>query len=607
MSTVHFLRPEWLWGILLVLLICALSWYQVRHRQKQHNLINPKLLPFLLLQKGTERLRGLHILALLLSGISLCIALAGPSFNKQPVPTFQNKAGLVIALDLSLSMTAADVSPSRLERAKFKIRDILNSERDEAIGLIAWAGDAHSVAPLTQDYKTLQALLPALDPYIMPAYGSNLIFMAEQAVKLFKQGNAQPRRLLLITDGIEQTDIEKTSGLLKENNIELSILAVGTEEGAPMIKPDGQFIKDNQGQIILPGLTMDTLKALQQATNARFSTLQNSDRDVQYLLPDAKAAAEQQNQQQQTQSEWYDNGHWFALAIVPLLLWLFRRGLIFLVFILMFTPKSDAIDLWQNADQQGQRLLQNNPAQAAQTFHDKRWQATAHYRAGEYQEAANIWQTFKNADDFYNLGNAYAHLQKYQQGIDAYKQALQLKPDWQAAQENKQLLEKLLAEQSKQNQPSKDDSQADSQQNQQGQQSTSDQQQNQQGQQSQSDQQQNQQGQQSNADQTNKSEQMNEQKNNPAQADEKKSDDAKQQKQATAQQDTQQQTQDTNDKEAAAAQATQDKNQPKSEQQEKLDQWLQRVPDDPSGLLRRKFLYQYQNHDQSEQQDRNPW
>lgn len=621
MNMPHFLRPEWLWGIIPLLLICLLTFYQLRHQQKQHNLVSPKLLPYLLVQQGDEDIRLWHILGLLCSGIALCIALAGPSFDKQPVPAYQNKAGLVIALDLSLSMTAGDVSPSRLERAKFKIRDILASGRDEAIGLVAWAGDAHAVSPLTQDYKTLQAMLPALDPYIMPAYGSNLVAMAEESVKLFAQANASPRRLLLITDGIENQDIEKTRDLLAREHIELSILAIGTEQGAPMIKPDGQFIKDSKGQIILPGLTLDALKNLQQASNARFSTLQNSDKDVHYLLPEAKNASAE-NKQKTAQSEWFDNGHWFALALLPAMLWMFRRGLIFVFCLIILLPhQSEALELWRNADQQGAALLPSDPAKAAHTFHDKRWQASAHYRAGEYAEAAAIWQKLEGADDFYNLGNSYARLQQYQEGIHAYDKALSLKPDWQEAKDNKALLEKLR-DQQKQNQDSQhknQDQQNQQQQNADGKQnSQNQQQQNADGQQGQAnpqqqnadgkENQQNQQNpQQQNGDTNKQGQQQNQQnsQSDSAQQQEKKADTDKSPDNKLQQLNKDQQA--DNNKPNAQPQAQSQQTPQQREQQQALDQWLQRVPDDPSGLLRRKFIYQYQSRQHEQQQDRNPW
>ncbi len=266
MSDFHLLRPEWLWALLPLLLTIFFQRRQKALSGQWKNIIAPQLQEFLL--KKTEHSssnNNLFMGGLWLAAILTILALTGPSWQKQPSLVYSSQGGLVIALDLSLSMTSQDLSPSRLQRAKYKITDILKQTEQDNIALIAYAGDAHVASPLTRDAKTILNMLPVLSPYIMPTPGSNLVSLVEEAAALFEQGKSSPRKLLLVTDGVEPQDIQRVSQLLKEAQIELSILAVGTEQGAPIVKPDGHFFKDSQGQVILPVLEWDNLQQLSDA------------------------------------------------------------------------------------------------------------------------------------------------------------------------------------------------------------------------------------------------------------------------------------------------------------------------------------------------------
>src|SRR5690606_4082420 len=133
--------------------------------------IAPDLLDHLLDHRGERRMRWPWWLAF--AGWVLgCLALAGPTWEKLPQPVLQKRDALVVVLDLSLSMTVADVQPSRLQRARYKILDLLQRRTEGLTGLVAYAGDAHVVTPLTDDTATIANLVPALAPDMMPIYGS---------------------------------------------------------------------------------------------------------------------------------------------------------------------------------------------------------------------------------------------------------------------------------------------------------------------------------------------------------------------------------------------------------------------------------------------------
>ena len=326
MSDFHLLRPEW---ILLILPLAILFFFKQIKPLKAGNwqsVISPTLQKYVLLNAPEKSSQRLTQSALWLGALLGILALSGPSWQKQSSEVYRSEQGLIIGLDLSLSMTSQDIAPSRVQRAKYKILDVLKSERGQNIGLIAYAGDAHVVSPLTQDTNTVKSLLPPLDPYIMPSQGSNLVALAQQTVNLFEQAGSSPRTLLLVTDGVESRDIDIAANLLNQANIRLAILAVGTEQGAPMVQPDGRFFKDSKGQVIMPPLEWDNLQALARATSAKIERLGNSDRDISSLLASFKSANQfkKDDDEKMQFDQWLDSGYWLILPLLLLCLGAFR-------------------------------------------------------------------------------------------------------------------------------------------------------------------------------------------------------------------------------------------------------------------------------------------
>lgn len=626
MSDFHLLRPEW---ILLILPLAILFFFKQIKPLKAGNwqsVISPKLQKYVLLNAPEKNSQRLTQSALWLGALLGILALSGPSWQKQSSEVYRSEQGLIIGLDLSLSMTSQDIAPSRVQRAKYKILDVLKSERGQNIGLIAYAGDAHVVSPLTQDTNTVKSLLPPLDPYIMPSQGSNLVALAQQTVNLFEQAGSSPRTLLLVTDGVESRDIDIAANLLNQANIQLAILAVGTEQGAPMVQPDGRFFKDSKGQVIMPPLEWDNLQALARATSAKIERLGNNDRDISSLLASFTSANQfkKDDDEKMQFDQWLDSGYWLILPLLLLCLGAFRKGVVLSVTLLIMLQPSDTfaqVDLpnvFLNGDQQGEKYFEQNPAKAAEHFNDPKWKASSLYKAGDYQGALDIWQQFDDAQSLYNQGNALAQLQQIDKAIAAYDAALKQQPELEDASANKALLEQLKQDQ--QNNPQQNQDSSESQQNESDQQQSGEQPDQEQSQQSESQQSQSQdgkesdqqgsQGEQSDSQQQDESQSSDQQaSDNPleqAQTDAEKQrqeEMEKRQQQMNAQQGSEEQQGDP------ANMQMQPKSQEDLEQEQAMKQWIQRIPDDPGGLLRNKFLYQYQQRQGNTEQDgeRKPW
>ena len=593
-SNFHLMRPQWLWAVLPGLLLTALLWQQRGRSGSWSNVIAPELLSFLIGEQQNKRQRNL-LPVLLIAWLLACLAAAGPSWQKIPQPVIQKQDALVMVFDLSLSMKAADLAPSRVDRARQKLLDLLDMREEGQTGLIAFAGDAHIVTPLTDDNPTIANLLPALHPDMMPLAGSDAEAAVALARELMESAGIRSGRILLVTDEVSEDQHGAIADSLAGSDLALSILGVGTATGAPIPLTRGGFLKDSAGTIVVPGMDSSSLRQLARITGGRFAELSIDNSDLDTLLQDRVSLNNEQTLAlDRTADAWEDQGHWLIVLLLPFALLLFRRGwLICLMPLLLLADPQDAgaqdwDSLWATPDQQGQRALEAGDNKAAlELFEHRDWAGTAAYRDQDYETAVEKFDNETSADSWYNRGNALARNQKLDEAIAAYEKSLSLAPERQDALENIALLEELKKQQEQQQQKDQqnEDSDDQEQQDQQGQQEPQDQQGEPQenegdGQEQQSPEQQEEQ---QNADQQEKNDGDSEEEQEQAAEPDKEQDEAEE---------------ESSEQQEQAAQA-----EPSAEDQEReqaMEQWLRRVPDDPSGLLREKFRYESQQRQSQE-------
>lgn len=450
----HWIRPELLWtGIPLV--ICALlltrQHFQQRSWQKH---IDPTLLPYLLDGKPSGKPRR-SALVLLLAAILAWLALLGPAWEKVPSPLHKNTEGLVVVLDLSPSMLAEDIQPSRMRQARFKLRDILHLRRDGQTGLVVFAGDAFIVAPLTDDVNTLLTLIPGLNPSMMPMTGSNPLAGISLAKDLLDRSGGNGS-ILLISDGVNARQLSGLRDFISDSDYPLSVLAVGTSDGAPIPLPGGGFARDGNGNIIVPALTVDELQNLAAAGGGIYRELSLDDSDINALSVDTISSVndkESESRAERNYDQWKDAGPWLVLLLLPFALLGFRKSwlaclapLLLPALLVTLPSKANAFEfnnLWQTPDQQAAALLDSDPQAAAEKFEDPMWKASAQYRAGDFATAAESYAQFDTADGHYNRGNALAKAGKLDEAIAAYQSALEKDPSLSDAQSNKKIIEDM--------------------------------------------------------------------------------------------------------------------------------------------------------------------
>jgi len=230
MGTFHFLRPYWLIALLPALLI----WWRLYRRQDTRKiwetLIAPHLLDHLMVgQNRQAKVRPIHLLLPL--WLLMTFSLSGPTWQKEPSPFAEDTAGMVVLLKVTPSMLAADVQPSRLERAKQKLHDLLELRQGGATGLIVYSGSAHLVMPLTQDDRIIELMIQDLEPDTMPLAGDALADALRMAKDLFEQSE-KTGSILVIADTVSPAEIAKLGPKGHSVQWPIQILSV-TALGAP--------------------------------------------------------------------------------------------------------------------------------------------------------------------------------------------------------------------------------------------------------------------------------------------------------------------------------------------------------------------------------------
>jgi Ca-activated chloride channel family protein len=463
----HFLRPAWL----LALLPAAMLWLIVRRRgnveRQWRKVIAPHLLAHLKVGSGDRwRFRPLHLTVLVL--VLGAAGLAGPTWEREISPLAEDTAPLIIALDLSASMNAVDVQPTRLERAKQKVRDLLILRTGARSALIAYAGSAHIVLPLCDDPAVFETFLAGLESDVMPVAGKEPALALALAEKLLAD-EPTPGSILFLTDGIAEEHAPVFADHARRGDDEVLVLAVGTREGGPIRKGEDGFETDASGRRAVATLDIAGLQALEAQAGAFVDGVTVDDADVGRIQRRVQSHMLEVRQQDET-VRWKDQGYWLAVPVALLSLLWFRKGwtirwsAVALV-LLLTTPgcapagRADSrfVDLWWTADQQGRRQFERGDhAEAAERFDNPMWKGVAHYRAGDFELAADSFARLATMEASFNLGNAHAMLGRYEEALAAYEAALADRPDWTEAAENRDL---VLAELKRQEQEADEEEQ----------------------------------------------------------------------------------------------------------------------------------------------------
>ena len=406
----HFLRPAWLllavFGALLPLI-----WRRSRDLQRRlRGNIAPHLLPHLLLTPtDAHRLRPVHLVsAVLMLG---AVAAAGPTWEQDRPDFLENRAPLIIALDLSPSMDTADVPPTRLTAAKHTLHDLIQRRKGARTALLVYAGSAHLVLPPTDDPALLDSFIQALSTDLITQPGKDVASVIDQAKRLLQHS---PGTLLLITDGADTAQLPTLKQHLADSPLQVLVLALGSSP---------------------------TLKALASATDAPLGSLTLNDDDLDWIELHAQAHFQNADEQQRL-LQWKDAGYWLCWPLLLLALLCVRRGwslnwtAIVLLGVLLAPTQADA-NPFLTPDQQGRWAFEHHHyPEAAARFVDPYWKGIAAYNAADYDLAQATFAALNTPQAAFYLGNIHVRRFKFDDAIAAYQHALQLQPVFPQASAN---------------------------------------------------------------------------------------------------------------------------------------------------------------------------
>lgn len=481
----HFLRPHWLWALAPLAILTVLFWNsRVRGvGSAWGRYIDAHLLTHLSVTGSRQKQRRVIPFVAFIASALVVLGLAGPTWQESEVPSFTGGEPVVAVLSLAQSMNADDLTPSRLKRSVHKLRDILSRTEGDERGLVIYSDVPFVAAPLTNDLRVIEQMLPELSTSLMPVLGNRLDLAIGEARQVLERADAHRGQIIVIADnaGSEAVASLAAAEAARNAGYDVSVLAVGTEEGAPLQTADGRAISTRDGQTFMTKLSKNELMDLSRAGGGRFSMITPDDTDLATLLPATNQTMHTAGKADDLKADgWVDMGYW--LLIIPVLLapLVFRRGMIIgLVFVaggLITQPQPAAASSWDNLwttkNHQAQDAFADGDfASAARTFEIPDWQAGAAYRAEDFETAVATYSRTEHPDTDYNLGNALAWAGDLEAALAAYDRALEANPTDADAQFNRDLIAKLLEQQNQeQNEQKNDDQQQEQSENQQGEQ-----------------------------------------------------------------------------------------------------------------------------------------
>ncbi|WP_394495962.1 VWA domain-containing protein [Shewanella sp. ENK2] len=472
----HFIRPEWLLLLIPLLVLGLLLWRSQKQNLAWQQYIAPHLAKTLITEAAQVKKQPKW--GLIICWIIAVVALSGPAVNKQSLPVYSNEQGRVLIMDMSLSMYATDQKPNRLSQAKYRATDFIGSLTEGETGLIAFAGDAFTISPLTRDNATLLNLLPTLSPDIMPVRGSDLSSALALAQQLLAQGGHISGDIIVMTDGVNPRQYADAANALEGSRYRVSVMAFGTAQGAAIQLPDGQLLRNNSGDVVIDKTDFSLLEKLAKPTGGIMIPATADGRSLtqlqDWLANDGDAKATELEGE-----AWQDLGPYIALLLLIPVLLSFRFTLLpimsFFTLGMMLQPAPAQAntwdDLWKTSDQQAsEQFMQAQSAedfaQAAKKFNQPQWQASAQYKAGDYENALAGFEQDSTAQGLYNQGNSLMQLNQLDEAIARYQKALTQQPDFPQAQKNLQIAEQMKQQQEQQeqqnsNNENNDDSQSD--------------------------------------------------------------------------------------------------------------------------------------------------
>ena len=457
-ASFRFLMPYWL---LLLPLLWGLVWFLARHHLRPSSwrkMCDPHLLEKLGANKTAAPAPGWLVWPLVILLTLAILAVAGPSWRDQSHPLMESANARIVALDLSQSMLVQDVKPDRFSQAIAAAREIIEADFEGETGLLVFSGAAFVVSPLSRDANTLLAFLDALEPGIMPLEGNRLDLAIDSAQDLLQASISGRGQIVIITSGSEQNSrAVQAASLARSQGHQVSIMAIGTSAGGPLIDQNGGLLRDGLGKLRLSRTSFTELERVTRAGGGILVRLTESD-GIDNLLGSRIVAdnlVEAMQSDATTKRDAANDGVWLVWLMLPFGLLLFRKNLLWIVLMAVWLPPWDGAyaaeqgTIWQHRERLAYEAYQQGDFERASELSEAPLlQASAYYRSGFYQKALETFAQEDSAKSHYNRGNVLVRLERLPEAIEAYSRALTLDPSLGEAKYNRRLIEVFLQQQS---------------------------------------------------------------------------------------------------------------------------------------------------------------
>lgn len=467
----QFLQPLWLFMLAPTWLLIWVYIRQVRRKAAWARYCDAHLLAYMAAGQRMNRSQALP--AWILGGVlSLGIfSAAAPSWSILSDPVMQATDARIIVLDLSRSMLVQDVKPSRYAHAVAAASEILASDYAGETGLVVFAGTAFVLSPLSRDANSLLAFVEAVHPDTMPQDGSNLAQAITTAQNLLAASSGDRGQILLISSGDSHGDdaLRESSAAAfaaVEQNISVSVIAIGSVAGGPMRDPKGGLTRTAEGGIKLSRPNFDLLQRIATAGEGSMMIVDGVGINADLLNSGISASALVTSQLLADRSarEASDDGAWLVWLMLPLVLLLFRRNLLFVLLLALILQSEQELyaaadsavetkigkgyEFWTHPEKIAFNAYQRGDYDTAlENTDDPLLSGASYYRSAQFQQALVRFSEVESASAWHNRGNTLVQLQRYSEAIDSYRQAIELDPENLAAAYNKRLLELFLEKQ----------------------------------------------------------------------------------------------------------------------------------------------------------------
>ena len=461
----HFIRPLWL-GALLPAIFFLWRFYQIK--QRRHfwaNKVDAHLLKHLLFAES-EKQSHFFVVLLGFAWLTAIVALAGPTWEKLPSPALRGESALVLVLDVSRSMDADDLYPSRLEVIKKQLTRYLLNKKEGSVALVLFAEEAYLAAPLSLDNSTALDIVKHADTRIVPVQGSRPDRGLLKSLEILEGDAREQGQVLLITDGaFDKAALRDAAKHITNKGYDLAILGLGSASGGEMSSyKDRPAPVNSFGLSVKPRLDENFLQQVAEGAGGVYATLRVGEQSVAPLIVSVKEQVKDlSNSDENKTQQWQEMGPWLLFILIPIASLAFRRGWVGSLLVLSVltgglslapnhaqaaeskTLSSVWRDLWVRKDYQAYRYFKESRIRkAANKFDDPMWKGGAWYREGDFRKAEQYYAQLDTAQGHYNRGNALAQQGKLKEALDAYNRTLELQLEFTDASFNRQLIEEHL-------------------------------------------------------------------------------------------------------------------------------------------------------------------